>query len=116
MTTDGENADVPPAPEPEEPTREEQHLPTTEERLEHCYDEIRTLRAEIAELRSHSHAELAHSSHEHEEYSRHDHAHDVPHDAERTSIPTEEHESGGGATNDNQPDNTHWYFRKIGSK
>src|SRR5437879_12952187 len=111
---DGEE-DVPPTETPEETVQQEQHIPTTEERLEHCYAELGALRAEIAELRSHSHAELAHATHEHEEYSRAEHAHDIPHgDAERTTEPTEEHESGGpGATNDSQPESTHWYARKV---
>lgn len=115
MTTE-ENADVPPTETPEETVHEEQHLPTTEERLEHCYNELGALRAEIAELRSHSHPELAHSTHEHPEHARHDHVHDIPNsDADRTSEPTEKHESSGGS-NDKQPESTHWYARKVFTK
>src|SRR5947209_20458004 len=53
-----------------ETVREGQHLPTTEERLEHCYGEIRTLRSELAGLRAHSHPQPAHSAHEHSALAR----------------------------------------------
>lgn len=100
-------------PTTEETVREEQHLPTTEERLEHCYEELRTLRAEIAELRSHSHAELAHSTHEHPEHAKHDHVHTVT-EAEHTSEPHSEQQQQSEGGNDSGPSATHPYFRRIG--
>jgi hypothetical protein len=102
----GEGENVPPTTE--ETVKEEQHLPTTEERLEHCYDEIGALRAEIAELRSHSHPELAHATHEHD-YAHSGHTHEITVNSERTEEPSTEHQEGGDST----PSVTHPYFRKV---
>src|SRR5438270_10204248 len=93
MLDEETTTDVAPEEEVREQTaetvREEQHLPSTEERLEHCYNEIRELRSEIAELRSHSHPELAHSAHEHSDLARHDHKHELEVDSNSTTEPSE---------------------------
>lgn len=108
-----DGADVPPEPTTEETPPEGDRLPSHEERLEHCYEQIRVLRAEIAELRSHSHPELAHAVHEHE-YAHSGHTHEVKGDeTTEQRLPGENGASGSGSSQDASPSPTHPYFRKV---
>ena len=104
-----ENEDVPPVPE-EETNKEEQRIPTDDERIEHLYAEIGRLRSEIAELRAHGHPDLAHATHDHPEHARHDHKHDLE-KAGGTTEPLATKDEP--RTEDESPRPVHPYFRRV---
>lgn len=107
---EGENNE--PEPSAEEEVRQEQHLPTTEERLEHCYGEIRQLRLDLEAARAHTHDELAHAIHEHGDYAHHEHKHEIPDKSDTTSEPVPADTSG--AESSPTPSSKHPWFRPIG--